>query len=100
MMVEMPRPRPPHLQRQVTQHGKVVWYVRIGRGPRVRIRGSSVPLNSMRRIRLRYRAVHAPPKAPRMSARSPGSLPATAKPSHGRRSLRRRDGNGRTFFCT
>ena len=39
MMVEMPRPRPPHLQRQVTQHGKVVWYVRIGRGPRVRIRG-------------------------------------------------------------
>jgi hypothetical protein len=34
----MPRPRPPHLQRQVTQHGSVVWYVRIGRGPRTRIR--------------------------------------------------------------
>jgi len=34
----MPRPRPPHLQRQVTQHGRVVWYVRIGRGPRTRIR--------------------------------------------------------------
>ena len=34
----MPRPRPPHLQRQVTQHGRVVWYVRIGKGPRARIR--------------------------------------------------------------
>jgi len=34
----MPRPRPPHLQRQVTQHGKTVWYVRIGKGPRIRIR--------------------------------------------------------------
>jgi hypothetical protein len=33
----MPRPRPPHLQRQVTRHGKAVWYVRIGKGPRVRI---------------------------------------------------------------
>jgi integrase len=34
----MPRPRPPHLQRQVTRHGKAIWYVRIGRGPRTRIR--------------------------------------------------------------
>src|SRR5262245_55551576 len=34
----MPRPRPPHLHRQVTRHGKVVWYVRIGRGPRTRLR--------------------------------------------------------------
>ena len=34
----MPRPRPPHLHRQVTQHGKTVWYARIGKGPRMRIR--------------------------------------------------------------
>jgi len=34
----MPRPRPPHLHREVSRHGKVVWYVRVGRGPRVRIR--------------------------------------------------------------
>lgn len=34
----MPRPRPPHLQREVTRHGKAVWYVRIDRGPRVRMR--------------------------------------------------------------
>ena len=34
----MPRPRPPHLHRQTTQHGKTAWYVRKGHGPRTRIR--------------------------------------------------------------
>ena len=38
MIDAMPRPRPPHLQRQITGHGKAVWYARIGKGPRVRIR--------------------------------------------------------------
>ena len=33
----MPRPRPPHLQREVTRHGKPVWYVRIGKGKRIRL---------------------------------------------------------------
>src|SRR5262249_6834867 len=37
-MVAMPRPRPPYLTREVTRHGKAVWYVRIGRGRRVRIK--------------------------------------------------------------
>jgi len=37
-MQDMPRPRPRFLQRHVTQHGRVVWYIRIGRGPRTRIR--------------------------------------------------------------
>src|ERR1700733_2745162 len=36
--VAMPRPRPPHLQREVTRHDKAIWYVRIGKGPRIRIR--------------------------------------------------------------
>jgi integrase len=36
----MPRPRPPHLQQQITRHSKVVWYVRIGKGPRTRIRAA------------------------------------------------------------
>jgi integrase len=36
----MSRPRSPHLHRQVTRHGKTVWYVRIGKGPRVRIRAA------------------------------------------------------------
>jgi integrase len=35
----MPRPRPPHLQRLISRHGKVTWYVQIGRGPRIRVRG-------------------------------------------------------------
>jgi integrase len=34
----MPRPRPPHLHKETTRHGKSVWYVRIGAGPRVRLR--------------------------------------------------------------
>jgi integrase len=36
----MPRPRPPHLHRQVSRHGKAVWYVRIGKGFRIRIRSA------------------------------------------------------------
>lgn len=35
----MTRPRPPYLQREVTRHGVVLWYVRKGAGPRIRIRG-------------------------------------------------------------
>src|SRR4051812_5737655 len=38
-MGTMPRPRPPHLQRQINRHGKGIWYVRIGKGPRIRVRG-------------------------------------------------------------
>ena len=36
MMADMPRPRPPHLHREATRHGKPVWYVRVGKGPRIR----------------------------------------------------------------
>jgi integrase len=38
-MLLMPRPRPPYLTREITRHGKAVWYVRIGKGRRVRIKG-------------------------------------------------------------
>jgi integrase len=34
----MPRPRPPHVHRETTRHGRVVWYARVGKGPRIRIR--------------------------------------------------------------
>jgi integrase len=37
-MQAMPRPRPPHLHREITRHGKAAWYVRVGKGPRIRIR--------------------------------------------------------------
>jgi integrase len=36
---DMPRQRPPHLHRELTRHGKAVWYVRVSKGlPRIRIR--------------------------------------------------------------
>jgi integrase len=34
----MPRPRPPHLNREANRHGTVVWYVRVGKGSRIRIK--------------------------------------------------------------
>jgi integrase len=34
----MPRPRPPYLHRELTRHGKAVWYVRVGKAPRIRLR--------------------------------------------------------------
>jgi integrase len=37
-MADMPRPRPPHLHRETTRHGRAVWYVRVGKGPRIRLR--------------------------------------------------------------
>lgn len=38
MIPAMPRPRPPHLQRETTRHGRIVWVVRVGKGARIRIR--------------------------------------------------------------
>lgn len=37
-MSPMPRPRPPHLHRETSRHGSLVWYVRVGKGPRIRIK--------------------------------------------------------------
>lgn len=37
--MEMPRPRPIYLQQHITPAGKTLWYVRIGKGKRVRIQG-------------------------------------------------------------
>jgi len=37
-MSTMPRPRPPHLQREQTRHRAVTWYVRKGHGPRIRLK--------------------------------------------------------------
>lgn len=38
-MEDVPRQRPPHLHREVNRHGRTVWYVRVGKGPRTRING-------------------------------------------------------------
>lgn len=37
-MSDMPRPRWPHLLREVSRHGTVSWVVRVGHGPRTRLR--------------------------------------------------------------
>lgn len=37
-MEDMPRPRKPHLVHEQTRHGTWVWYVRVGKGPRIRIK--------------------------------------------------------------
>src|SRR5262245_48617991 len=34
----MSRPRPPHLHREFTRHKKPVWYVRVSKGQRIRLR--------------------------------------------------------------
>ena len=38
-MQSMPRPRPHHLHRETSRHGRAVWYVRTGKGRRIRLRG-------------------------------------------------------------
>jgi integrase len=38
LIMDMPRTRPPHLHRELTRHGRAVWYVRVGKGPRIRLR--------------------------------------------------------------
>ncbi len=38
LIESMPRPRPPHLHREPLKRGEARWYVRVGHGPRIRIR--------------------------------------------------------------
>ena len=39
IMDSMPRPLPPFLHREITRHGRPVWYFRRGKGRRIRIPG-------------------------------------------------------------
>jgi integrase len=69
-MSDMPRPRPPHLQRQISRHGKQVWYVRIGKGPRTRIRSDfGTP-----EFDAEYQAAIAGTPRPRKDAAGAGTL--------------------------
>lgn len=38
-MLDMPRPRKPFIQREITRHGKTVWYFRRGKEQRIRLPG-------------------------------------------------------------
>lgn len=70
MMDAMPRPRPPHLHRQVTRHGRAVWYVRVGKGRRVRIRAEFGTPD----FELEYQAAVTGKTAPRKGAPALGTL--------------------------
>jgi hypothetical protein len=72
VMDPMPRPRPPHLQREVTRHGKAIWYVRIGKGPRVRIRAEFGTSEFDAEYRPRSPATPGQQKVRRQPARWPG----------------------------
>lgn len=52
-MSDVPHRRPPHLHREPTRHGKHVWYVRIGKGPRTRIkRAPTVRFHAARSLQI------------------------------------------------
>jgi integrase len=51
----MPRPRPPYLQKEITRHGRSVWYFRQGHGPRIRIEAEY----GTREFNIKYRAAFA-----------------------------------------
>jgi hypothetical protein len=73
----MPRPRPPHLHRQVSRHGKTVWYVRVGKGPRTRIKAAfGTP-----EFDAEYRGRDRHPAPPPIRLR--GSLSAIVRRRHG-----------------
>jgi integrase len=67
---QMPRPRPPNLHREATRHGRLVWYVRRNKGPRIRIRaGYGTP-----EFEAEYQAALAGAAPPRRQGPSAGSL--------------------------
>ncbi len=65
MIDDMPRARPPHLHREITRHGRTVWFVRIGKGHRTRIRGDygSLEFNEAYQAAINGTPLSAPRKA-------------------------------------
>jgi hypothetical protein len=66
----MPRPRPPHLHREITRHGKAVWYVRVDKGPRIRIRAEYGTAD----FDIEYRAAVSGTSRPRKNTPTLGTL--------------------------
>lgn len=64
-MARMPRPRKPYVQKEVTRHGKTVWYFRRGKAPRIRLPGAfgSPEFNRAYDAALAGNEVEATPKA-------------------------------------
>lgn len=70
MIEEMPRPHLPHLHKELTRHGAVAWYVRIGKGPRTRIQGDY----GSEAFRAAYNSAVAGEKQPKTAKASSCSL--------------------------
>lgn len=70
MIEAMPRPSLPNLHRERTRHGVLVWYVRIGKGPRTRIRGEY----GSPEFKTAYQAAIAGEPAPKPASSISGSL--------------------------
>ena len=66
----MPRPRPPFLHREITRHGAVTWYFRLGKGPRIRIRGEFGSAEFLAAYRAAWTGDSTPQKSPTMSVES------------------------------
>lgn len=69
-MTAMPRPRPPHLHRETTRHGKTVWYVRVDRGKRIRLQAEF----GSEEFRLQYESALAGEPTARPGKAKSGSL--------------------------
>lgn len=65
----MPRPRPPYLHLERTRSGRVVWYIRRGKGKRTRIRGDYAS-PEFQEAYLAAIATTAPQRAPRAASGS------------------------------
>lgn len=37
MITDMPKNRPPHLEHFRSRHGRMMWFFRVGKGPRIRL---------------------------------------------------------------
>jgi hypothetical protein len=69
-MTDMPRPRPPHLLREISRHGTVRWVVRIGHGPRIPIQGEYGSASFTSAYHAALRGDAPKPKAKRVDERS------------------------------
>jgi integrase len=67
---EMPRPRPPHLHREISRHGRPLWYVRVGKGARTRIRAEY----GSPQFDIEYQAAVTGAPRPQRGKAAPGSL--------------------------
>lgn len=70
-MRDMPRPRKPYTQKEITRHGKTVWYFRRGKEKRIRLPGAfgSAEFNAAYEAALRGEPVEKKATAPRTSFR-------------------------------